>query len=126
MKLEPVSLGAAPTLLVDEAAALGIALPDSAAHGRGDPARSRRRVRVRDAAAGSGGPAETLRLEPFEFLGNDALEDCREVAAGDLGAHQRLEPFELLAQLVARRELDLVATGGERLDPRRGSERRGG
>ena len=59
---------------------------------------------------------EAPGLEPLELLGDGVFDDGGEVAVGDLGAHEGREPLELVAQLGAGGELDLVAAGRERLD----------
>ena len=123
MELEPVPLGAASALLVDEAATLGVARAHGAAHGCRDVARWPGAVAVRDRLAGSGLAGsgclgEAPGLEPFELLGDGSLDDRGDVAVGDFGAHEGREPLELVVQLGAGSELDLVAPGRERLDDR--------
>jgi hypothetical protein len=57
-------------------------------------------------------------FEPLELLGDGTLDDRGDVAVGDLRPHEGREPLELVVQLGASGELDLVAPGRERLGDR--------
>jgi hypothetical protein len=82
VELEPVPRGAAPTLLVDVAAAVAVALAHGTPDGGRNVARRRRRVGASELLAGSAGLGVAPGFEPFELLGDGTLDDRGEVAAG--------------------------------------------
>ena len=51
----------------------------------------------------------------YGLLGDGDVDDSRQICVGHRGAHQGLQALELLAQLGAGGEADLVAAGGEGL-----------
>ena len=116
VELQPVPLAAAPPLLVDEAAAVLVALADRPAHGGRDVARRGCCVGLRERLSGSGGLGEAPGFEPLERLGDREFDDRAEVAVSDLRAHESLEPLELVVKLGAGGELHLVACGRQRLE----------
>ena len=64
-------------------------------------------------------PAEPLRLEPLELLGDGQFDDRGQVAIGHRRPHERLQALQLVAEPGPGGELDLVASGGEGLHARR-------
>ena len=64
-------------------------------------------------------PAEPLRLEPLELLGDGQFDDRGQVAIGHRRPHERLQALQLVAEPGPGGELDLVAGGGEGLHARR-------
>ena len=115
MELEKAARGASTTLPVHVAASPAIALVHDAPHRGRDVARGRRRVAVGEALPRGVRLREAPGFEPLELLGDGVFDDRAEVAVGHRGAHERRESLELVAQIGAGGELDLVATEGERL-----------
>src|SRR5207344_2623571 len=69
VELEPVPFGATSTALVDEAAAIPVALVHSTPHGGRDVARGRGGIGVREPLAGRIRLGVAPSLEPLELLG---------------------------------------------------------
>jgi len=118
---EVVALLASSTLLVHVAALVSVALTHGALDGRGDVAGGGRRARLclshlRGTPAGSSRPPQATSLEPFELLGDGLFDDHCQITVAPFGAHQRLEPFQLVVELGAGRELHLVPARGQGLD----------
>ena len=113
VELEPMPFRAATSLSVDESATASVARDDGASYGRRDAARGRCRGRGRKGLAWSSGLREVPGLETLELIGDRTLEDRGEIAVRDFRAHERSEPFELVPQRGAGRELDLVASRGK-------------
>jgi hypothetical protein len=118
VEFEAVSLGASATALVDVAAAVAVPLTHGTPDRGRDVARSRRGVSIREPLAGSARPGVTPGFDPFELLADSRLDDRGQVAVGHLGTHQGREPLELVAELNAGSELDLVAVDRQRLHDR--------
>jgi hypothetical protein len=118
VELEPIPFGATPAALVDVGAAFAVALAHGAPDGGGDVARGRGGVGARELRARSASLGVAPGFDPLELFGDRCFDDGREVAAGDLGPHESLEPLELAVELGAGGELDFVAVGRERLDDR--------
>jgi hypothetical protein len=116
--LEPVTLRAPPALVVDVAASPSVTRVNRPPDRGGYVPRTSRNVRARDLLPGSLRRAKAPGFEPFQLLGHGLLDDLGEIAIGDLGPHERLEPLQLPTELRARRELDPAAGRGQRLDHR--------
>ena len=116
VEFEPVACGASATLLVDVAAPSTVPLVDGPPDRGREMARGGRHIALREPLAWSLRPGEAAGFEPLELLGDGLVDDPGQVAVGHRGAHERLEPFQLVAELGAGGELDLVAGGGQGLD----------
>ena len=102
--------------VVDVGALLAVARKHLTTH-RARHATSLPRPRV-DLATRASCRAESLLLELREQRVDSCLDQHCEVPARISMAHQRPRPFELVAQLRARGQLQLVARGRQRLEPR--------
>src|SRR3990172_11035628 len=121
VELEPSSFCAASTLVVHELALATVALAYKAPHRRWDVARLRRGIGLLEGFSRGLRLAISFRFKPFELLGHGSFDDRCQV-----GVHKRLESLELLAELPAGGELDLVPRGCQGLHHgwhRRGSRR---
>jgi hypothetical protein len=115
VELEPVALGAPPPLCIDEAAAAPVPLTDGTPDRRRYMARGAGEVALLDRLPGRPGRTETPSLESLQFLGHRLLDDGGQITIRYLRPHQGSKPLELVMELGAGRELDLVAGGGEHL-----------
>ena len=104
VELETSTLGASPTLFIDEGASILVPLPHDALHRSRHVPRPRRRIGLFEALPWLLGVRKPFRLEPLELLGDGGLDGGRQVFL-----HERLETLELVAGLRIRRERDLVA-----------------
>ena len=115
---EPSALRASPALRVHVAASVSVALmhrpPD---RGRNVP-RGWGGIGLREPLPGSLRPGESLGFEPFELLGDGLLDDRGQIAVGHLWPHERPEALQLVLELGAGGELNLVPRRGEGLDDR--------
>jgi hypothetical protein len=102
VKLETSTLGASPTLFIDERASTLVPLPHHALHRRRHVPRPRRRIRLLEALPRRPGFRKPFGLEPLELLGHGGFDDRRQVFL-----HERFEPLELLAELRTRCERHL-------------------
>ena len=89
VELEPVPRGAAPTLLVDVAAEVAVALAHRTPDGGGDVSRRGRRIGAASPLRGAHGLRVAAGLEPLELLGDGPVDDRGEVAVGD---SERMRP----------------------------------
>ena len=112
VELEPVARGAPSPLLVDVAASASVPLVNGAPHRGRDVARGGRGVDSPRALPRGLRPARSAGFEPLELLGDGLLDDRGQVAVGHRGAHEGLEPLELVVELGGGRELDPVASRG--------------
>jgi hypothetical protein len=127
--LESVALGASPAVVLHEAASTSVAPVDGTSdRGRDMPGGRVRtdpgRVILRRALPRRARPTESSGLQPLELLGDGFVDDRGEIAVRHFRAQKCPKALELVAQLGARRELDLVPLGSERLE--KGTGCRGG
>src|SRR4029453_15677866 len=112
---------ATPTLLIAIGAPPAIPFTNHPLDRCRDIPPARGRFAPCDVAAGGSGRAEATGLELRELLAHRFLDDRGDVTVRDCRAHEGPKPFELVVQLGACCELDLVASGGERFhEGRRG------
>jgi hypothetical protein len=123
MIFEPLACRATPTPLIAIGAPPAIPFTNHPLDRCRDIPSSSGRVAHCDVAAGGSGRAEATGLELRELLGHGVLDNYRDVAVRDCRAHEGPKPFELVVQLGACCELDLVASGGERFNEGRRGRR---
>ena len=86
----------------------------SVSPGRRCPAHTGRRVGFFETLSRVFRLTETLGFQPFEFLAHGSFHNRSEVYA----RHERGEPLDFVTKLGARRELNFITRGGQRLDDR--------
>ena len=120
VELETSTLGASPTLFIDEGASILVPLPHHAPHRRRHVPRRRRRIGLFEILAGRLYFPITFGLEPLELLGHSGFNDRRQVFL-----HECLETLELGAKLRTRGEGHPIARRRNGLyDTRRRRSRR--
>jgi len=117
VKLEVMALRAAEAVRVSIAATAAIAGVHQSPHRCRDMPRRRAPVRLWRIAAGRLRLAEAPGLDPLQLLADRDVDDPREIAVGHGRAHESLQTLELVAQLDAGREANLVAARSQRLNP---------
>jgi hypothetical protein len=116
VEFQIVTLGASSSFRVHEAALALVALVDRTPHGERDVPR-RRSCRARLFPRSARLP-ESPGLEALPQLPDCLSHDRREVAVRHLVSQEGPKSLEVVVQLLARRELDLVSRRRERLDDR--------
>ena len=86
---------------------------------RGRGAKPEGEVVRRQLLPGIADRGEAAGFEPLELLGDGCFDERAEITVGDPRAHEGSQPFELLVECCAGRELHAVTAGTERSDDRR-------
>jgi hypothetical protein len=115
VELEVVASGAAAPEPVPAGTAAPVALVHRPPDCGRDVARGGGGVGFGEIPPGRTGLGKPLRFDPLQLLGDGDVDDAGQIAVGHRGAHQGLQALELVAQLGAGGEADLVARGGEGL-----------
>ncbi len=114
VELHSLARRAAPAVFGLIRALTAVTLPYEASHRGGDAAHTGRRVGFFETLSRVFRLTETLGFQPFEFLAHGSFHNRSEVYA----RHERGEPLDFVTKLGARRELNFITRGGQRLDDR--------